>query len=261
MKIIIYILLSILLTEPACPQTPSQSQFQPRSATVLRNQVNIRAGGGLNFEVLGQLDKAVSVLVIDEKYGWYKIKLPDEALSFVYQDYVRQGIVTADKLRVRAGCGSNFNVLGILKKGQSVNVLSREGDWLRIIPPENCSGWVKKDYLRLSEKRLKTSLNSEHPAPAVKAKVTLNIAPQADRAAAREKKIEVQGTIEDLGKIFNRPGTHKLTRDKQVLYYLKSNSLNLNHYVYQNVCVIGALVDTEGARYPVINVEQLKAGQ
>lgn len=125
--------------------------YKPVNATVLANQVNIRAGHGLNFEILGQLNKDASVTVVGERYGWYKIKLPKEALSFVHKRYIDNGVVKANRLRVRAGKGINYNVLGILKKAQAVSVLEEDGDWLRIVPPDNCFGWINKEFLRLSK--------------------------------------------------------------------------------------------------------------
>ncbi len=209
-----------------------EGKFEPVYATVLENKVNIRAGQGLNFEILGQLNKGDTVMVLGREYAWYKIKLPPQALCFIHKDYIEEGVVKADKLRARAGCGLNFNILGILRRGEVVDILEEDGDWLRITPPEGSAGWIKKDYLR----------QLSFPPP--------------------KKKIEAQGMIDDLGKIINRQGTHKLIKDKEILYYLKSVNTDLNHYVYQKVRIIGELEDLENSPYPVINVEQIiEAGQ
>ena len=155
LKISFLILYTILL--PGKPETlfaqAQERQFEPVYATVLEDQVNIRAGQGLNFEVLGQLNQAAQVVVRGQGYGWYKIKLPREALCFVHSDYINEGIVEVDKLRVRAGCGTNFNVLGMLRKGDTVDIVEERDDWVKIRPPKGCNGWIKKDYLKLSEKK------------------------------------------------------------------------------------------------------------
>jgi len=218
-----------------------EDKFAPVYATVLADKVNIRAGCGLNFELLAQLNESSETVVFGQKYGWYKIKLPTQAFCFVHKDYVKDGVVRANKLRVRAGPGSSFNILGVLKEGRKVNVLKQEGDWWRIAAPPEASGWVKKDYLRLSNKRF---------MPAKSKPVNSD-----------QKIIEALGTIDDLGKIINRPGTHKLTEGKEILYYLKSVDIDLNLYVYQKVCVIGKLIVVENVPYPVLKVEQIKAEQ
>ncbi len=240
---IFIIFVSLLLGSPESlfSQELTRDEFEPVYATVLADKVNIRAGYGLNFEVLAQLNKIDKVVVIGQEYGWYKIKLPKEALSFVHKDCIEEGKVLANRLRVRAGCGLNFNVLGVLKKGDVVNILEEDADWLRITPPEGCSGWIQEDYLQLSKKKFTP--------------------PILERSSSPQKKIEAQGFIDDLGKIVNRQGTHKLIRGKKILYYLKSKDINLNHYVYQNVCVTGSRIDSENSPYPVIDVEQIKAGQ
>lgn len=215
-----------------------EKQFEPVYATVLEDRVNIRAGQGLNFEFLGQLNQAAQVVVMGRGYGWYKIKLPREALCFVHSDYINEGIVAADKLRVRAGCGTNFNVLGVLKRGEAVDIIEEKGGWLKIAPTKNCFGWIKEDYLKLTDKEF--------------------IPPALLDSTSPQTRIEAQGLIDDLGRIFKRQGTHKLVKDKKVLYYLKSENIDLEDYVYQTVCVIGKLEKPKKSPYPIINVEQIK---
>ena len=160
----------------------------------------------------------------------------------MHKDYIDEGVVKADRLRVRAGCGPDFNVLGMLKKGEKVNILEESGDWLRITPPEGYAGWIKKDYVQLSKRRFIPPEPQPPPLP-------------------QKPKVEVQGTVDDLGNIINRPGRHKLVRGKKILYYLKSENIDLNCYVYQKVWVIGETEDLEGFPYPVINVEEIKIKQ
>jgi len=238
MRVLFFILLVLPLLPSSGPLFgQEEDKFEPVYALILTEKVNIRAGQGLNFEILGRLTQGNEVVVIGQEYGWYRIKLPDQALSFVHQDYIEGNSVKADRLRVRAGAGTNFNILGILKKGEPVKILSEDGDWLKITPPENCAGWIKKDYLQLS-KRTFIPPPPEPPLPG--------------------EKIEVSGKLQDLGKIFRRQGTHKLTRGKKVLYYLKSETIDLNRYVNKKVNIIGELKDSENSPYPVIKVKEIK---
>ncbi|MFC1631785.1 SH3 domain-containing protein [Candidatus Omnitrophota bacterium] len=213
-------------------------------ATAVTSKVNIRSGQGLNFEILGQLNKYARVIVTGEEFGWYRVKLPQQAKCFVRQDYLNANVVATDLLRVRAGAGTNFNVLGLLKKGQTVRIIKPVGDWQMILPPEGCVGWIKKDYLRLSNQTVDA------------------LAPQAAEPARKQnKKLEISGVIDDVGKIHNRPGTHKLIIGKNNFYYLNSKVINLNQYVYQQVSVIGTSVDLKDSSHPVLNVEQVKVKQ
>jgi len=227
MRVLFFILLVLPLVTNSGPLFgQEEDKFEPVYASVLTEKVNIRAGQGLNFEVLGRLTQGNEVVVIGQGYGWYKIKLPAQALSFVHKDYIEGNLVKTDRLRVRAGAGTTFNLLGILKKGEAVNVLKEDGDWLKIRPPEGCAGWIKADYLQLSR--------------------------------IKEEKIKVAGKLQELGKIFRRQGTHKLTKGKKILYYLKSEEVDLNRYVNKKVEITGELKESKDSAYPVIKVKEIK---
>jgi len=217
----------------------TQDCFEHFYAAPLVEKVNIRAGQSPNFEILTSLEEEDLVLVIGEKYGWYKVRLTDQALSYVHKDYIKDELVAADKLRVRAGAGTNFNVLGMLKEGERVNVLGKEGDWLRIAPPDSCSGWIKKDYLKATDKKI------------VIKEVTL-----APEPLNQENKTKASGVVKRTS-LFSRKGKYKLVKDKKTLYYIISDSIALKKYLGKKVSIIGELKKVEKSKYPFVNVEQL----
>lgn len=220
----------------------TENDFKPVYATVCADNVNIRAGRGLNFEVLSQVNKFDTVVILGEEFGWYKIQLPKQAASFVNKKFIDQNTVKVNKLRVRAGKGENFNILGVLKMGDKVDILEENGEWLKISPPKDCLGWVKKNYLQLNQKE----------------EVMQPILKSCSASALPKKKIEVSGIIDDLGKIVNRPGRHKLIVDKKSFYCLKADNINLNQYAYQKVQITGTLVELKDFPYPILQVEQIK---
>ncbi|MBN2097252.1 MAG: SH3 domain-containing protein [Candidatus Omnitrophica bacterium] len=222
----------------------AQEEFSPAYAVVLKDKVNIRAGAGPNFEILGQADKNEELAVAGATYDWYKVKLPEDARCYVHRDYIRDNVAQADKLRLRAGCGLNYNVLGMIKQGERVQVIGQEGDWLRIVPPENCFGWIKKDCLELSRRKYL-------PQPVKRVSVL--------PAVIQKNQVRISGIIKDQGQIFGRLGTHKLTVDKKTRYYLQSDQIDLKPYVYHRVSITGEIVNTKKkSRYPLINVQEIK---
>lgn len=241
--IILFTLLSLIFQANGLSLAAEERQSNIKYAVVLANSVNIRAGAGLNFEVLGQLYRGAALVVIAEKFGWYKIKLPEQALSFVHKDYLSESVVKANKLRVRAGRGINFNVIGILKKGERVIILEEQEDWLRIMPTESCYGWVKVEFLKLTQKK-----PISKPITRPKVKITPSL----------QGRKQVSGKLDELGKIINRCGTHKLITEKQGIYYLRSNLLDLNDFVHRMVWISGIFQEVRGYKYPVIDVEQIK---
>ncbi|MBI3991428.1 MAG: hypothetical protein HY350_04680 [Candidatus Omnitrophica bacterium] len=66
------------------------------------------------------------------------------------------------------------------------------------------------------------------------------------------------GIIEDLGGIINRPAAHKLIIDGKMAYYLKSQAVDLNKFIYQKVLIWGQISQPEKNLLPVITVEKIK---
>lgn len=225
----------LLCTELLLAQI-EQTGFKPVHATVLRDKVNVRAGQGLNFEIIDQLNKGAKVVVIGHEYNWHKIKLPQQARCFVDRQYIDGRVVKVEKLRVRAGKGINFNILGVLRKGEVVEVLAEDGNWLKISPPDNCSGWIKKGFLQLAKGEF---------------------TPKPSLISAPQETIRVQGVIKEMGRLFKRPGTHKLVKGRKMLYYLKSENIDLNLYVHQKVEVAGRPQTLKRSRYSVLLVEKI----
>ena len=57
------------------------------------------------------------------------------------------GTVTKDKVNVRARADKNAEVVAQLAKGDSVEVLDRKGDWLKITLPASAKCYVASKFL------------------------------------------------------------------------------------------------------------------
>lgn len=59
------------------------------------------------------------------------------------------GVVTANNLNVRQGPSTNFPIVCVLKKGQSVKVFGKLGDWYAVYEPATgCVGAVASKYIK-----------------------------------------------------------------------------------------------------------------
>lgn len=58
--------------------------------------------------------------------------------------------VASDSLNVRSGPNINYEVLGTLSKGDSINVKSTQFEWVEIELPRGYKGWVHSDYVELA---------------------------------------------------------------------------------------------------------------
>lgn len=63
------------------------------------------------------------------------------------REFPYEATVTATRLNVRAGPSANHSQVYVLEKGDAVEVLAREGDWLRITPPQGCRAWIAAELV------------------------------------------------------------------------------------------------------------------
>ncbi len=126
----------------------------PYTAEIVAHDVNVRAGSHLNYEIITQLNKGELVLVVGDRRGWKKIKMPEGALCWVSERYVKDNVVIGNRVNIRAGAGLKFNVLCQLNRDHVVNVkkISDDGQWLGIEPPEHAYAWIKKDFIKYKGK-------------------------------------------------------------------------------------------------------------
>lgn len=86
------------------------------------------------------------------------------------------GILNRPKVNIRQGPGLKEKIIGnILKKGAVIEILSREGDWIKVYF-NNAPGWVYEEYIDIKEER--AAREKEEASPATKGEKTA--APPAD---------------------------------------------------------------------------------
>jgi uncharacterized protein YgiM (DUF1202 family) len=129
-------------------------------AIVVASNVNVRGQAKLKSEVVTHLNKGDTVSVLeeivlkksapDEPSAWARIILPAGTHVWVNASFVDETgkAVKATKLKMRAGPGENYSVLGMLKKGDDIKEIGRKEEWLEIEAPAQASAFVAAQYLR-----------------------------------------------------------------------------------------------------------------
>lgn len=129
-------------------------------ATVIASNVNVRGLAGLKGEILTRVNKGQSVTVLeeitlkksepDEPSAWAKILLPPGAHTWVSSSYIdpTNKTVLPKKLKVRAGPGENYSMLGIIQRGDAVKEVTTKGEWTEIEPPAEAYAFVAAQYLQ-----------------------------------------------------------------------------------------------------------------
>ncbi|MBU1044218.1 MAG: SH3 domain-containing protein [Candidatus Omnitrophica bacterium] len=323
------------------PVFSQQAESKVFTGIIKDDSVNIRSGPGVNFEILRKMDKNDLVLVQDSTLDWYKIKLPRNSKAYISKDFLRMdgtslGYSNADRVNVRAGKGTNFNVIGQLSKNDLVEVIEVDNEWAQIFSDNNCFAWVHKEFLNFNGpdtiyiaqenknqeawKLLQqakmfeqseggiTESNDKRAACIQKYNAIIRDYPQTSAANSAKKYISMlsmkqpvakavvqpvavpeppktlttesvktpnksdqqapkkvlikpasnpiaQGKLIESGRFFFRPGTHKLMENNQEKYFLKSEDIDLNTYIYHTVQIWGKIVSSDKTKIPIIEVE------
>ena len=254
----------------------------PFLAEISSSSVNIRSGQHLNFEKLCRLNKGAQVIVVARSYSWYKIKLPLEAKSFISQNYVqltndRTGVVSANRVNVRAGPDPNTTTLGQLKKGAAVKILEKLPGWYRIEPVDEIYGWVSDQYITFKSNSIPASITPLAQTPPNPVAVVLQVVPSVAAApippevkeTITSEKVPIPSVLNAVfvsGRIavLEDPKAagdihYKLTIDNQTAYYLEAGKKNMDEFVPYQVMVEGAMKEDPHHfyLYPVIMVSRI----
>ena len=172
--------------EPSLAAPPAEPPNGP-VGYVQTNQLNIRGGPGLNYNITGTLwrDDSLPLIGRNADGSWLQIRVSSpyptfaEPTGWVFARYVwssvpifqlpvtdggtpppgnnRVGEVTVWRLNVRSGPGFGYNVVNGLNWGNQVNLLGRNqtGDWLKVawggspgMGLPTYTGWVLACYIR-----------------------------------------------------------------------------------------------------------------
>ncbi|MDN5203049.1 N-acetylmuramidase domain-containing protein [Fulvivirgaceae bacterium BMA10] len=105
---------------------------------ITASKLNVRRRPSLQSNRVGFLYRNNMVNVLNQEGRWYEINFNSMAayihsnFAVIVDEPVVKGTVTANLLNVRGGTSTNAAILGQLRKGTEVVILSKEGDWLKI---------------------------------------------------------------------------------------------------------------------------------
>jgi uncharacterized protein YgiM (DUF1202 family) len=141
-------LLAFALT--ACLIFPLAASDKTYKAT--KQGVNIRLDSTSLSESIGTLSSQDKVKVIDEKYNWYKVKLPARLSCWIWSEFIKtdeknRGKVKANNLNIRNRPSLDGKIIGSLYENDKIKIKSKKKDWFEIPCYPHAYGWVHSKLL------------------------------------------------------------------------------------------------------------------
>ncbi|MBQ3553045.1 MAG: SH3 domain-containing protein [Clostridia bacterium] len=175
-----YVEITEYIDNPTPQPTPSMTSMPiitptmppiTQSGYINANGVNLRAGAGTNYQILGVLLRNDEVGIIREVGDWYQIYAQRLGFTgFVKGNFVTldqptptntpqpidipapdnpmSGVITANGVNFRSGPGTQYDIIGVLRRDDALIVYETVGEWYRV-RHEDSSGYVHSDYVRL----------------------------------------------------------------------------------------------------------------
>ena len=137
------------------------------SGYINASYVNLRSGAGTNYSVITCMAKNTKFTFVDGKLynsKWYKIKLKSNSKTgYVTKEYVAvsssatassvTGYVSDDYVNLRSGAGTNYSVVGCLRKNTKLTFVSTSlynSAWYKVkVTSTSKTGYIKKDYVKM----------------------------------------------------------------------------------------------------------------
>ncbi len=139
--------------------------------------INVWAGPGTKFEIIGKLNVGFKITALEEKLGWYKINYQGRegwvngyyiaglAKITTPNVYGTVNVPSNENLCMRIGAGYDNPIEGSLASGTRVIILDKQDGWYKIeVIGYKRPLWVNGAFITLADTPLDSSVVSEEPA-------------------------------------------------------------------------------------------------
>lgn len=137
-----WMIVGMICAVPAFGQGTTNLQVR-----TIADKVNLRVRPEAGTEVVAQAGAGQALSAVRVEGEWLGVLAPTNAGVWVKSQFVKDGIVAGDKIKLRSGPGISYRDVGLLRKGVSVKVAATQGEWLKIAPPADLVLWVNKSLV------------------------------------------------------------------------------------------------------------------
>ena len=117
--------------------------------SVIKDNVNLRAGSGTTHEILFQLPQGYPLKVLATQGKWKKVSDYEGDKGWIFSSLVSRQpyvIVKVKEGNVRLAPNTKSEIVGKVVRDVIVRTTERRGDWVRISDPQ-LTGWVHKQLV------------------------------------------------------------------------------------------------------------------
>lgn len=256
LKLNIFLVSLSFFSLPALSQTPPQYPFL---AEVIDHDINVRAGQSTGFEKLCQLNKGEEVVVLEQSFSWYKIRLPKRAAVYISEKYIErindfQGKVTGSHVNIRASANADSSSLGMIAKDGMVKILGNKDGWYKIEPDEHAFGWIAGQYVSFKS----NDVSLYHEPAFENIKEVSAVAEPKKESGMPENLFDVIGVL-NRSTMLNSEGIYyQIVSEGKIKYYIKAAQSVLDRFIDQPVHVKGVQTDhVNNVSVPVLDLYQI----
>ena len=184
---------------------PTRLRRTSAASDVYKRQdyVNIRKKPDTDAEIVGKLYRGSAATIMKTEGDWVYIK-SGSVSGYIMKDYLAIGYsaeklidqfgtkyvtVTTDTLKVREKMNTDCTVLTLLAQDETYEVEKVEDQWVKITVDDDTSGYVSKDYVKVSVK-FKKAVSIEEEREEQRRK-------EAAEAAERQQQRQVKAAAND----------------------------------------------------------------
>ena len=176
-----------------------------RVGTTTESNVNLRSGPSTGHKIVTQLSAGAKLEVLGQQDGWYRVATPKGTIGWITDDYFKVGQASValakpasngavlarvgeNLVNLRKGPNTGFGSFGKMAEGTQLQVLARNGNWLKVRSPRGTVGWIAKDLIEVTAGSMENVPITKDipmlPKPVVKPAPAAPAAPSAPAAPA-----------------------------------------------------------------------------
>ncbi len=262
--------ISLVLMSVLSSFAAEQTNFQVR---VVASDVNVRVRPDAGTEVVVQVQEGQLLSVARVDGDWLGVLAPTNAGLWVKKQFVKGGIVTGDKIRLRSGPGISYRDVGTVVQGAALTELETHGEWLKVAAPSDLILWISRSVVQPFEtasaqvaaeisKASGSTLTHDAVVAATPQSRELPAGLSRNDLAAvlgQGSLVERSGKVERVPLAFLRSMDYRLVTlrndQKVTLCYLRGNQAQMPSLVGRRLTVKGREYWLNNQRYPVVYPE------